>query len=187
MENTNPGLSPEVQQALARRMGQPPVAPTIGQVSPQAAMQQQVMQPMNPSEINAASSPPNISPNQTSQKFQPADRKDLIVKALVEQLENENKADEQRAQLYAAMQPMGGGSQYMSQKIPKLMSEGYPQKQAVAIASSMQNNGGGYGLSPGYPQPMPISQMQPDYMGGMGKDYSGVNNYGKNNQGNGSW
>lgn len=153
----NPGLSPEVQQALARRMGQPPVAPTIGQVSPQAAMQNQVMQPMNPSEVNAASSPPNVSPNQTSQKFEPTDRKDLIVQALVSQLENENKAEKQQAQLGAAM---GGGNPY-------------PMTKPM---------GGGFSMSPGYEQPMPISQMQGDYQNGMGRDYSGMGNYGQKEQ-----
>lgn len=140
----NPGLTPAVQQALQRRAG----APQLSQVSPQAPMQNTVPQPMNPSEMTATSNPP-ASTSAPSQKFEPQNQDDMIVMALIEHLKNNTKLKKQEMELSnPSPQAMGGGG-YMEHKIPKLMSEGYPQKQAVAIAYSMKDkNQGGGGYTP---------------------------------------
>lgn len=146
----NPGMSPEVQQAFARRqMGATPT-PALNQMSPQAAGAPPVPPPMPQSEMTKASAPPQAP----AQKFQAKDRKDLIVMTLVEQLKNDNKLDKEQAT--------------MAQPSPMPMGGGYPPV-----------SGGGFSMSPGYEQPMPINQMQSDYGNGLGRDYSGLSNYGR--------
>lgn len=161
----NPGLSPEILEAMKRRqMGAP--APALNQTSPGAAMSQPLPPPMPQSEMTQASAPsgpPTGQPAQTP-KFQAQDRKDLIVQALVEQLDNDNKLDKEKSKMATAQPspmpeaPMGGGMPYAYQK---------------------PMGGGNFSMSPGYEQPMPVNQMQGDYESGMGKDYSGMNNYGQ--------
>ena len=148
----NPGMSPEILEAMRRRqMGAP--APALSQVSPGAAQSQPLPAPATPSSLNQASGVPQASPQAPAQKFQAQDRKDLIVQALVEQLGNENKLDKEKQKMAEAQPsaPMGGGMPLT----------------------------GSFSVSPGYEQPMPVSQMQSNYDSGMGKDYSGLNNYGR--------
>lgn len=123
----NPGLSPEVQEALQRR-GMTGGSPALNQMSPQAATANPITPPATPSSLNQASAPQASQP----QKFEPQSQDDIIVSALIEQLKNNGK--ERKEQV-----AMGGGKpDFISQKIPKLINEGYPQDQAAAIAYSMQ-------------------------------------------------
>lgn len=139
----NPGMSPAVQQALQRRQQSTPM---MDQTSPQAPMQDQAPQPMNPSEMTQAAAPSQAQgqPAQKQPKFEPQTQEDLIVQALIEQLKNNNKLKKEQAKMAT-----GGGSpnqDFVSHKIPLLRQEGYPQDQAVAVAHSMaedRNSGGG--------------------------------------------
>jgi len=133
-------------QALQRR-GAGAGAGQLSQVSPQAPMANPVPQPANPSSLNKASAPPTEQAPKMP-KFEPQNRKDLIVSALVEQLKNENKLDKETADMGA---------------------------QPVPQAQPAMPQGGGVSLSPGYQQPMARSQMQAD--SGFG-NYSGLNDYG---------
>jgi len=155
MENTqgNPGLSSAVQAALQRRGGAAAGQGALTQVSPGAAMANPVPQPMNPSDVNMASAPPSTQPVQMP-KFEPQDRTDLITLALIEQMKNDTKLTKEQT---------------------KLASQPAPQPMAQAPTTLPM---GGGGMSWSNTQPMARSQMQGDYMGGMGKDYSGVNEYG---------
>jgi len=144
----NPGLSPAVQQAMQRRSG----SPALSQVSPQAPMANPVPEPANPSSLNQTSAPPSEQAPKLP-KFEPQNRKDLIVTALVEQLENENKLEKE--QMKMAQQPA---------------PEPAPMQAPVG--------GGATQLSPGFNQPMAKSSMQSDY--GFG-NYSGLTGYGNGN------
>lgn len=157
----NPGLSPEILEAMRRRqMGAP--APALNQTSPDAAMANQVQPPAPPSSINQASAPPSAAPVKTP-KYQAQNSKEMIVQALIEQLKNDNKLEEQQGQMPPQPAPAaamgGGGAQYAYQK--------------------PMGGGGSYSMSPGYAQPMPKMSMQSDYSQG---NYTGLNNYG-NGQG----
>ena len=138
----NPGMSQEIMQAMQRRaMGAG--APQLQQVSPQARAGQPIPQPVPQGEVNQAAAPQQARP----QKFQPQDRRDLIIMALIEQLKLDNKLESQGGTPPMSNQfGMGGGTQdFVSHKMPILMHEGYPQRQASAIAYSMarKNQGGG--------------------------------------------
>lgn len=174
----NPGLSPAVQEAIQRRQQGNP-QPALNQVSPQAAMAQPMPQPATDSSLNKSSAPQSMP----QEKWTPTNQDDAIVAALIEKMKNNDKLRKEQATMAAqpSPQPGQGGGGYLEHKIPKLMSEGYPQKQAVAIAYSMKERGkgGGFSMSPGYEQPMAVNQMQSNYQSGMGKDYSGMNNYGR--------
>lgn len=151
----NPALSPEIQQAMQRRQqGQP--TPALNQVSPQAPTSNPVPQPMNSSEMNKASSPQG-TPAPQQPKWQPQTQDDLIVSALIEKMNNNDKLKKEQLKMSQQPMPMGGG---------------YPQKKSTSM-------GGGFNLSPGFQQPMSVNQMQSDYAGGLGKDYSGLSNYGQ--------
>ncbi len=149
----NPGMSPEVQQALQRRgLG----TPIIGQVSPDAAMSNPVPQPMNPSEMTQASAPSG-TPTPTAPtlpKFEPQDRTDLITVALIEQMKNDNKLVKEQKKMAQSPQPT-------------------PQP---TVPTPMAPMGGG-GFSTAWSQP--VASQQGNYQYGMGKDYSGMSNYGR--------
>lgn len=149
----NPGLSREVQIAMQRRQQGTP-SPALGQVSPQAANAPQMPAPMPQGEMTGESAPPTSKPVQAP-KFEAQDRKDLIVLSLIEQLKNDNKLDKEKSQIAPPAAP--------AQPAPNAMGMG----------------GGSFSMSPGFEQPMPVSAMQSNYQNGMGKDYSGLNNYGK--------
>lgn len=152
----NPGLAPAVQAALQRRGSS---VPTLGQVSPGAAMANPVPQPMNPSEMTQASAPSG-TPTPTAPtlpKFEPQDRTDLITVALIEQMKNDNKLVKEQTK--------------MSQAAPQ------PSPQPAAPAPMPPMGGGGF--SAAWSQPMATSSMQGNYQYGMGKDYSGMSNYGR--------
>lgn len=106
----NPGLSPAVQQALARRgMGQPTAA--LDQTSPGAAM-------ANPAPPPAASQPsaPQMAAPAPAPKFTAANQDDAIVLALIEKMQNNDKLKKEQSKMGSAPQvgdpnaPMGGGS-----------------------------------------------------------------------------
>lgn len=88
----NPGLSPEVQQALQRRGGVS--TPALSQVSP-AAPQQSVPQPANPSDLPQPKTP--VNPTAPSQKWTPQDQEGAIVAALIEQLKSSGKLKKEQA------------------------------------------------------------------------------------------
>lgn len=91
----NPGLSPAVQAALARRnMGAP--IPQLSQVSGQVPMASgQTPQPMPQSAMTKSSTIPN-QPKAPSQKFQPTNQQDMLVMSLIEQMKNNNKLEAQK-------------------------------------------------------------------------------------------
>jgi len=147
----NPGLSKEVQDAITRRSGP---QPALNQVSPGAATAQ-LPQPTPQSQMTQASAPQGSPAGEVPKmpRFEPQDRQDLITVALIEQLKNDAKLIKEQGK-------MARGE---TQKPPA------PQPQG----------GGGFSMSPGFTQPMPVNMMQGNYAGGMGKDYGGANNYGK--------
>lgn len=125
----NPGLSPEVQEAMKRRQ-QGSGSPQLGQVSPQARMSGDMAQPSPMSELTKASAPPAKQP-----KFEPQDRKDIILQALIDQLDIENKSQEQ--------QGMGGGGFSLSPGMEQPMSPAKMQGDyGVAKDYSGMNNYG---------------------------------------------
>lgn len=153
----NPGLSPAVQEAFARRQQGAP-APAMGQVSPGAAMANPVPQPLPQSQLTQASAPqgaPTGAP--ATPKFEPTNAHELVVSALVEEMKNNTKLEKEKLKM-AQVQP---APQPAPQTLPP-MGGGTP-----------------FSLSPGFTQPMAVNQMQGNYQNGMGKDYSGMNNYGK--------
>lgn len=153
----NPAMSPAITEAYKRReQGNP--QPIMNQTSSQAPMANPVPGPMPISDMTQASSPPDTKPV-SQPKFQPQNQNDLIVMALTEQLKNNNKLEKQQSQIPAQPAPQGGGM--------------------TKIPNHMMPMGGGFSMSPGFEQPMPVSQMQGDYANGLGKDYSGLNGYGK--------
>jgi len=91
----NPGLSPAVQAALARRnMGAP--IPQLQQVSPSMPMASGTPpSPIPQSAMNKSSAMPS-QPKAPSQKYQPQNQSDMITQALVEQLKNNNKLEQQK-------------------------------------------------------------------------------------------
>ena len=162
---SNPGQSAAVQAALARRGGSAAGQGALTQVSPGAPMQNPVPQPMNLSEMTQASAPSGSPTPQapTAPKFQPQDRTDLITLALIEQMKNDNKLTKEQAKMGATPAPSE----------PLMPTE-------PAMTSPM---GGGNEFSASWNQPtpstsMPTSQKQSDYGSGMGRDYSGMSNYG---------
>lgn len=154
----NPGLSPAVQEAFARRQQGAPT-PAMGQVSPGAAMANPVPQPMPQSQLTQASAPQGAPTGEAlkAPKFEPQDRTDLITLALIEQMKNDSKLEKEKTKMAE------------SQPSPQ------PSQPPVGGGSPI----GGFSLSPGFTQPMAVNQMQGNYQNGMGKDYSGMNNYGK--------
>jgi len=133
----NPGLSPEVQQALQRRQGGAPT-PQLNQVSVGAAQGGQMPPPMAQSGMTQTSTPP--APSQSgSQKYQPQNQQDMIVAALVEQLKSTNQLEKEKLK----------------------MSSG--QVQSPQSPASTGGASGGTGATPeSYLQApsIPVSQMQ---------------------------
>ena len=137
--NPNPAMSPAVQQALQRR-AEGMTTPQLSQVSPQAPTSDQT-QPMNPSAMGQPDIP------QTGSMKQSDPENEMIIKALIDTLKMNKKAQAQ-AQASSSL-PMGGGNppsggntnqDFISRKIKILRNEGYPQDQAVAIAYKMRDN-----------------------------------------------
>jgi len=160
----NPGLSPELLEAQRRRsQGNP--SPALNQMSPGAANASSLPQPATPSSLTQASAPGGEAP--AMPKFEPQNRKDLIVMSLIEQLKNDNKLDKEKMKM--ATQPMPEPAQ------ASVAPPSQPTQTQAPQTPSM--GGGGFSLSPGIQQPMARNQMQGDYGSGMGKDYSGLNNY----------
>lgn len=157
---SNPAMNPAVQQALARRGGAAAGQGALTQVSPGAPMANPVPQPMNPSEMTQASAPSGgATPTApTAPKFQPQDRTDLITLALIEQMKNDNKLTKEQTKMGA---------------IPTPPSPSTPAPEALPMTPGLPM-GGGSAL-----QPMARMSMQGDYNSGLGKDYSGMNYYGK--------
>ena len=145
----NPGLSQAVQEAMQRRQG------ALNQTSPQAPMANPVPQPATPSSLTQASAPTDTAPVEMP-KFEPQNRKDLIVLSLIEQLKNDNKLDKEKMKM--ATQPMPEPAQ----------ASVAPPPQATPPQAPQQPMGGGIG------QPMARNQMQGNYLGG---NFSGLNNY----------
>jgi len=80
-------MSPAVQEALQRRSAAPA---QLSQVSGDARMQGEVPQPLPQSAMTASSNPP--APSQApSQKFEPKDKDDLVIMALIEHLKSSDK------------------------------------------------------------------------------------------------
>ena len=160
----NPGLSPELLEAQRRRsQGNP--SPALNQMSPGAANASSLPQPATPSSLTQASAPGGEAP--AMPRFEPQNRKDLIVMSLIEQLKNDNKLDKEKMKM--ATQPMPEPAQ------ASVAPPSQPTQTQAPQTPSM--GGGGFSLSPGIQQPMARNQMQGDYGSGMGKDYSGLNNY----------
>lgn len=83
----NPGQSPAVSAALARRNTGGPV-PQLQQVSPSAPMASgQVPSPMPQSAMTKSSAVPT-TPKAPSQKYQPTDQASMIAMALTEQMKS---------------------------------------------------------------------------------------------------
>ena len=149
----NPGLSPELLEAQRRRsQGNP--SPALNQMSPGAANASSLPQPATPSSLTQASAPGGEAP--AMPKFEPQNRKDLIVMSLIEQLKNDNKLDKEKMKM--ATQPMPEPAQ----------ASVAPPPQATPPQAPQQPMGGGIG------QPMARNQMQGNYLGG---NFSGLNNY----------
>lgn len=112
----NPAMAPAVQEAMQRRAGSPG---GLNATSAQAPMANPMPQPSTPSSLGEAPSMGQGSQGSEPKapKFEPQERKDLIVLALIEQLKNDNKLDKEKSQIPAqpsqpspAMPSMGGGS-----------------------------------------------------------------------------
>jgi len=152
----NPGLSPELLEAQRRRsQGNP--SPALNQMSPGAANASSLPQPATPSSLTQASAPGGEAP--AMPRFEPQNRKDLIVMSLIEQLKNDNKLDKEKMKM--ATQPMPEPAQASVAPPPQAVPQAQPQ------------GGGGFSLSPGI-QPMARNQMQ-----GNNQNYTGLSNYGK--------
>ena len=156
----NPGLSPEIQEAIKRRQGGQAPTPALNQVSPGAANASQMPAPMPQAQMSSPgidSQPPKMP------RLEPQDRIDLITVALVEQMKNDAKLEKEKGK-------MARGE---TQKPPA------PAPQAPTAPQGAPMGGGSpFSMSPGFQQPMPVNQMQGNYAGGMG-NYGGMNNYGK--------
>lgn len=166
---SNPALDGNVQAALARRgLGSAGGQGALTQTSPGAAMANPTPAPMNPSDMTQASAPSG-TPAPTAPalpKFEPQDRTDLITVALIEQMKNDNKLVKEQTKMAAAPAPAPSPSQPAPTMPP---------------SQNMPPMGGGGVWSTGstWNQPMPKNAMQGNYQSGLGKDYSGMNNYGK--------
>ncbi len=88
----NPGQSPAVQAALARRSEAPG---QLGQVSQQAPMQNPVPEMPNPSDANKSSAPATAP----AQKWEPQNQQDFIISALAEQLKNSHKLEMEKTKI----------------------------------------------------------------------------------------
>jgi hypothetical protein len=166
----NPAMNPAVQQALARRgigsaaQGQG----ALTQVSPGAAMANPVPQPMNPSEMTQASAPQG-GPTPTAPqmpKFQPQDRTDLITLALIEKMKNDGKMAKEQTKMGATPAPAPSEA---------------PAAPSTDMSTPLPMGGGSATtFTSNWSQPsQSVSQQQSNYNYGMGKDYSGMNNYGQ--------
>lgn len=116
----NPGMSPEVQQAIQRRQGS---QPTLNQRSPQAAQISPVPAPQDPSK---ASSPQDAKPP----KYEAQNQDDLIVMALIEKTKNNDKFKKEQLEMNKQPAPQKPSSP--------------PQ------APTPPMGGGGFSLSPGF-------------------------------------
>lgn len=96
----NPGLSPEVQAALQRRMGQS--TPQLNQVSSGAQMANMVPEAMPESQMTATSMPPAQSAT-PSQKYQPQNQDDMIIQALIEHLKSSGQLKKEQLKAQAPM------------------------------------------------------------------------------------
>lgn len=135
----NPGTSPAVSAALARRNTGGPV-PQLQQVSPQTPMASgQVPSPMPQSAMTKSSAMP-AQPKAPSQKFQPNNQQDMLVMALTEQMKTNSKLESEK--LKAAQ------GQSIQPSIPQV-----PQFNQTPP----QNTGSGVF---GSPTTMPTSSMQ---------------------------
>lgn len=150
----NPGLSPNVAQAAYSNV------PLLNQVSPSAPMSSNVPQVPLPS---AGQNMQGVR-EQPQTGMKPTTESEMIVKALVDRLKLDSKAKE--ALSYAGggqyvdySTPMGGGGGFIEQKVPKLISEGYPRDQAVAIAYNMKGSGGGFAPMQGMENYNQVSAM----------------------------
>lgn len=167
----NPGMSRQVQQALGRRQD----AGALNQMSPQAAQANPVPAPAPQSSLNKASAPADRPPQQT-QKYQAQNQEDLIVEALIEQLNNIQEERKDRA------------------KMPPMPPQGQPTPQVAPQGGAYENMGGcgynkgggyqnmgGFGYSSGFDQPAPVSVMQQQGDFYTGK-YDSLNNYGQGSE-----
>lgn len=91
----NPGLSPAVQAALARRNTGGPV-PQLAQVSPSMPMASGTPPSPIPQSAMTKSSAMPSQPKAPSQKYQPQNQSDMITQALVEQLKSNNALDKEK-------------------------------------------------------------------------------------------
>lgn len=170
----NPGLSPEIMQAMQRRQGGES-SPALNQVSP-GAPSAQLPPPVPQAGLTQASAPqgPPAGEAPAMPKFEAQNRKDLITLALIEQLKNDNKLDKEKAKM--GQQPSPEPAQ--ASVAPPPVAPAPPQGGGNGM--SMNYGMGGGELSPGFQQPMPVSAMQSDYGSG---NYSGMNNYGQGTKG----
>lgn len=91
----NPGMSPAVQAALARRNTGGPV-PQLQQVSPSMPMASGTPPSPIPQSAMTKSSAMPAQPKQPSQKFQPQNQQDMLVMSLIEQMKNNSKLEQQK-------------------------------------------------------------------------------------------
>jgi len=148
----NPGLEPEVQQAIQRRQGP---QPALNQVSQGASNAPKMPPPTTPSQISPApqASQPQQAQAPAKPKYEAQNQDDLIVMALIEKMKTNDKMKKEQITMSAQPAPQAGNSKPMG--------------------------GSNFSMSSGFEQPMSVNQMQGDYNFGLGKDYSGVNNFGK--------
>ena len=136
----NAGLSSEVQQALQRRSGAP--TPQLGQVSPDARMQNPVAPPsMTSSSMQSTSNPPAAQESQ-SEKFIPKTQEDLIIQALISQLKSSGSLKKEILKMSEGGTPPTPPMPNLAQTPPTDSFLGAP---SMAV-SDMQ---GGYPLSGG--------------------------------------
>ncbi len=91
----NPGMSPAVSAALARRNTGGAV-PQLQQVSPSMPMASGTPPSPIPQSAMTKSSAMPSQPKAPSQKFEPQNQQDMLVMALTEQMKNNTKLEQQK-------------------------------------------------------------------------------------------
>ncbi len=137
----NPGQSPAVSAALARRNTGGPV-PQLQQVSPQAPMASgPVPSPMPQSAMDKKSTIPT-TPKSPAQKFEPQNQQDALVMSLIEQMKTNNKLQSEKLKV-----AQGQSIQPSTPQAPQMpMNQTPPQNMGSGVFGS--------------PTSMPTSAMQ---------------------------
>jgi hypothetical protein len=143
----NPGQSPAVAAALARRNTGGPV-PQLQQVSPSMPMASGTPPSPIPQSAMDKSSAIPTTPKAPSQKYQPQNQSDMITQALIEQLKGNNQLEKEKLKVAQgqSIQPPTPQVPSFNQASPQNAGSGVFGAPASMSTSQMQ---GGNPLSSG--------------------------------------